>query len=266
MKTMPLRRSPRGAFLPTRLIATTVLSLFFVACIMPTSSHAQPLSQTVTPPLEARDLPAQALFNEAVAFEREGKGIEKAAARYDEVMHRFGRAPTSGSRQFAARALLNKGALLHRSALHNKGGSLEERNEMTKDAIITFERIERNFGNEKSLPIRVVLASALASKAEALYRLGEAEKTLAAYNQLERNFGNEKSEDIRVVLASALVSKAETLHRMGEKKKTLATYDQLAQQFGKDNNDFIKRLTNIAKWRAIEIRRSNNNMVLSSRP
>ena len=260
MKTVLLRRHSCGAFLATRLIAVTALSLFFAACIMPTSSHAQPLSQTVTPPLDARDLPAQALFNEAVAIERKEKGSEKAIAKYDDVMQRFGRAPTPGSRQFAARALLNKGVLL------NKGGSLKERNEMTKDAILTFERIERNFGNEKSLPIRVVLASALASKAEALYRVGETEKALAAYSQLERNFENEKSADIRVVLASALVSKAETLHRMGEKKKTLDTYKQLDQQFGKDDNDFIKRLTNIARWRANEIRRDNNNMVLSSRP
>ncbi|MCL2160548.1 MAG: hypothetical protein FWH56_01470 [Betaproteobacteria bacterium] len=266
MKTVLLRRRPCSAFLETRIIAAAALSLFFGACIMSASGHAQSLPQTVSSSLEARDLPAQELFNEAVTIEREGKGSEKAIAKYDEVMHRYARAPTSGSRQFAARALLNKGALLNRGALPSKGGTLEERNEMIRDAIITFDRVERNFGNEKSLPIRVVLASALASKAEALYRMGETEKTLATYSQLERNFGNEKSPDIRVVLASALVSKAETFYGMGDAKKTLAAYDQLHQQFGKDDNDFIKRLTDIAKWRAIEIRRSNNNMVLSSRP
>jgi len=125
-------------------------------------------------------------------------------------MQRYGRAPTPGSRQFAARALLNKASILG------------ERNESARDAILTYERIDRNFGNEKAPAIREVLASALVSKAETLYKLGSAEKSLAVYDQLE-------------------------------------------QQFGKDDNDFIKRLTDIAKWRATEIR-VNNNMVLSSRP
>jgi len=180
---------------------------------MSASSHAQPLPQTNAqeqgrnaPALDARDLPAQTLFNQAVSLEREAP--EKAIAKYDEVMQRYGRT-TPGSRQFAAKALLNKGNLLI------------ERGE-TRDAIITYERIERNFGNEKIPSIREVLATSLVSKAEAFYKQGNTEKTLAAY-------------------------------------------DQLSQQFDKDDNDFIKRLIDISKWRATEIR-VNNQMALSSRP
>jgi citrate lyase gamma subunit len=185
-------------------IAVTALSLIFVAGVVPTSSHAQPLPQTNAqnqsrnvPALDARDLPAQTLFNQALSMERESP--EKAMAKYDEVMQRYGRA-TPGARQLAARALLNK------------GGILVERGD-TQDAIVTYERIERNFGNEKIPAIREVLASALVSKAEALYK---------------QNKDNPE--------------------------KTLAAYAQLEQQFGKDDSDFIKRLVDIAKWRATEIR------------
>jgi len=196
------------------LVAIAALSLCFVAGIMPTSSHAQPLPQNDAqeqgrvPALDTRDLPAQTLFNQAVSMEREAP--EKAVVKYDEVMQRYGRASTPGSRQFAARALLNKAGIL-------------AGRDNAKEAIATYERIERNFGNEKSLAIREVLASAIVSKAEVFYKLSNIEKTLAAY-------------------------------------------DQLNQQFSRENgSDFIKRLTDIAKWRATEIR-INNKIVLSSSP
>ena len=196
----------RGA---ASFIAVTALALIFVTGVVPSSSHAQTPPQTnaqerSAPTLDARDLPAQTLFNQALSMERESP--EKAIAKYDEVMQRYGRA-TPGARQLAARALLNK------------GGILAERGDI-QNAIITYERVERNFGNEKISAIREVLASALVSKAEAFYKQGNAEKTLAAY-------------------------------------------DQLDQQFNKDDSDFIKRLVDIAKWRATEIR-VNSKMALSS--
>ncbi len=210
----------RDTHAATQLIAVTALSLFLVAGIMPTSSHAQPLLQTNiqernAPALDARDLPAQALFNQAVSMEQESP--EKAVSKYDEVMQRYGRAATPGSRQFAARALLNKASILI------------ERDD-PKEAIATYERIERNFGNEKTSAIREVLASAIVSKAEAFYKLSSIE------------------------------------NMQGNIEKTLATYDQLDQQFSKeDESDFIRRLTDIAKWRATEIR-INNKTALSSKP
>jgi len=203
----------RDAHTATRLIAVTALLSFFI--VAPTSSHAQTLPQAnpqeqarTAPTLDARDLPAQTLFNQALSMERDAP--EKAIVKYEEVMQRYGRAATPGSRQFAARALLNK------------GGILVELGD-AKEAIITYERVERNFGNEKSPAIREVLASAIVSKAEAFYKQGNTEKTLAAYGQLDQQFNKE------------------------------------------DESDFIKRLTDIAKWRATEIR-INDKMALSSRP
>ncbi|MDR2014397.1 MAG: tetratricopeptide repeat protein [Azoarcus sp.] len=191
-----------------------MLSLFFATGGMSASSHAQSLPQTNaqeqtgdTIVLDARDMPARTLFIQAVSIELEFP--EKAISKYDEVMQRFGRATTPGSRLFAARALLNKGGIL------GKQGN-------DKEAILAYERIERNFGNEKN-------------------------------------------PSIREVLASALVSKAETFYRLGSTEKALATYAQLDEQFSPNGNDFIKRLIDITKWRATEIRASNK-ITLSSMP
>jgi len=178
-------RDARGA---ASFIVASALSLIFVTGVVPGSSHAQTPPQVSAqersaPTLDARDLPAQTLFNQALSMERESP--EKAIVKYDEVMQRYGRA-TPGARQLAARALLNK------------GGILAERGD-TQNAIITYERIERNFGNEKIPAIREVLASALVSKAEAFYKQdrNNPEKTLAAYVQLEQQFGKDDSDFIK---------------------------------------------------------------------
>ncbi|MDR2208411.1 MAG: hypothetical protein LBE22_05510 [Azoarcus sp.] len=173
------------AFTAARLAA--VAALFFAAGFMPASSHAQSLPQTNAqeqdaPALDARDIPAQTLFTQAVTLERESP--ERAIARYDEIMQRFGRAPTPGSRQFAARALLNKGGILGRQG-------------NDKEAVITYERIERNFGNEKTPAIREVLASALVSKAEVFYKQRNAEKALAAYARLDEQFSTDDNDFIK---------------------------------------------------------------------
>ena len=174
---------------PLRFIAVVALSLFFAAGIMPASSHAQTLPQTDAqeqgrsqPPIEAKDIPAQALFNQATLLEQEDP--EKAVTTYEQVMQRFGRGTPAFSRLLAARALLNK------------GGILGERGEI-KEAIITYERIEKNFGNEKIPAIREVLASALVSKAETFYKQGNAEKTLATYTQLNQQFSKDDNDFIK---------------------------------------------------------------------
>ncbi|MCL2875169.1 MAG: tetratricopeptide repeat protein [Betaproteobacteria bacterium] len=180
-----------------RLIAAVALSLFFVAGIMPASSHAQPAPQTndqeesrIAPP-ESRSAPsvdirgevfAQKLYSEAVSIERESP--KEAVARYDELMQRFGRASNPSSRQYAIRALLNKGGIL------SKMGN-------DKEAISTYERIERNFGNEKTPAIREVLASAFVSKAESFYKQGDIEKALDTYTQLERQFDKDDNDFIK---------------------------------------------------------------------
>jgi tetratricopeptide (TPR) repeat protein len=130
-------------------------------------------------------MPAQALFSQAVSLERESP--EKAIAKYDEVMQRYVRGASSGSRQFAARALLNKGSLL------SKQGN-------DKEAISNYERLERNFSNERSPAIREALASALVSKAEAFYKQGNTEKTLDAYAQLNRQFSRDDNDFIMRLL------------------------------------------------------------------
>jgi tetratricopeptide (TPR) repeat protein len=189
MKTVLSCRRLCDALAATRLITPVALSLFVVAGFMPASSLAQPLPQTSaqeqsgnTPALDARDIPAQTLFTQAVSIERESS--EKAIPKYDEVMQRFGRASSPGSRQFAARALLNKGGIL------GKQGN-------DREAILTYERIERNFGNEKATAIREVLASALVSKAETFYRQGNAEKALTTYAQLDEQFSADENEFIK---------------------------------------------------------------------
>ena len=192
------------------LAIAATLPLLFAASSMPFPAHAQTPPQADTQERnvssnDMRDIPAQTLFNQAVLLEQES--LEKAAAKYDEVMQRFGRAASPGSRQFAARALLNIGSI------RSKQGN-------DKDAIATYERIDKNFKNEKSPAIREVLASALVSKAEALYRLEGADKAIAAYDQFHMQFN--------------------------------------------DNNDFIKRLTDITKWRVAEINISHKT-TLSSR-
>ena len=176
-----------GALAATRLIAAAALSLFFIVGL-PASSQAQTFPQTnaqeqnrSAPPLDPKDMPAQALFSQAASLERESP--EKAIAKYDEVMQRYGRGATPGSRQFAARALLNKGSLLSRQ-------------DNDKEAIFNYERIERNFSNERNPAIREVLASALVSKAEAFYKLGNAEKALDTYAQLDQQFGKDDSDFI----------------------------------------------------------------------
>jgi tetratricopeptide (TPR) repeat protein len=189
MKTILSCRRLCDALAASRLAPVVALSLFFVAGAMPASSHAQPLPQTNaqeqnrnTPALDARDIPAQTLFTQAVSIERESS--EKAIPKYDEIMQRFGRSPTPGSRQFAARALLNKGGILC------KQGN-------DKEAILVYERIDRNFGNEKTPAIREVLASALVSKAEAFYKLGSPEKALATYAQLDGQFSADNNDFIK---------------------------------------------------------------------
>ncbi|MDR2882148.1 MAG: hypothetical protein LBV29_09680 [Azoarcus sp.] len=168
-----------SVFAATRLIAVTVL--LFIAGFAP--SHAQPFSRAdATPALDTRDIPAQTLFNQAVSMEQES--LEKAVPMYEQVMQRYGRASSPGSRQFAARALLNKAGLL------GEQGNL-------RDAITTYERIERNFGNERSPTIREVLASAIVSKAEAFYKQDNADKTLATYAQLEQQFASDENEFIK---------------------------------------------------------------------
>jgi tetratricopeptide (TPR) repeat protein len=189
VKTIFSCRRLCDALAATRLIAVVALSSFFAIGVMPTSSHAQPLQQTSaqeqnrnTPPaFDARDVQAQTLFSQAVAIERESS--EKAIPKYDEIMHRFGRASTPGARQFAARALLNKGGILSRQG-NDKG------------AVLAYERIERNFGNEKTPAIREVLASALVSKAEVFYKQGSTEKTLAIYAQLDEQFRADNNDFI----------------------------------------------------------------------
>jgi tetratricopeptide (TPR) repeat protein len=189
MKIILSCRRLSDALVAGRLIAAVALTLFFVAGFMPASSHAQPLPQTGTqeqnrnaPAIDARDIHAQTLFIQAVSIERESS--EKAIPKYDEIMHRFGRAPTPGSRQFAAKALLNKGGILGRQ------GS-------DREAILVYERIERNFGNERTPAIREVLASALVSKAEVFYKQGNTEKALAAYEQLDGQFSADDNDFIK---------------------------------------------------------------------
>ncbi|MCL1826309.1 MAG: hypothetical protein FWG26_10340 [Betaproteobacteria bacterium] len=179
----------RGALTSSKFIAAMALSLFFVVGIMPVSSYAQALSQANAqeqgggaPPLDARDVPAQTLFSQAASMERED--TKNAVAKYEEVMQRYGRASTPGSRLFAARALLNKGGVLGRQG-------------DAKEAVATYERIERNFGNEKTPAIREVLASAFVSKAEALYKMGSAEKAVDTYKQLEKQFDKDENDFIR---------------------------------------------------------------------
>lgn len=195
----------RTAFLCRRLHnALTALALFLAMGVLSVPSHAQEQNRNAD---NARDMAAQALFNQALLTEQQ-EAPEKAIAKYEEIMQRHGRAPTPSTRQFAARALLKKGKLLG-----------EQNN--AKDAFITFDRIERNFGNEKSPAMREILALALVSKAEAFYKQGDTEKALNAYAELD-------------------------------------------QQFRDDDNDSIRRLVEITKWRATEIRISNN-IALSSR-
>ncbi|MCL2590749.1 MAG: tetratricopeptide repeat protein [Betaproteobacteria bacterium] len=180
-------------FLFDALIVTAALSLYFlVVGVMPVPAHAQPFPRTNaqeqnkgdkdTPFLNTRDIPAQTLFNQAVSFERESP--KDAMAKYDDVMQRYGRATTPGSRQFAARALLNKGSIL------SKQGN-------DKDAVSTYERIERNFGNEKTPAIREVLASAIISKAEATYKQGDAQKAIDIYDKFNKQFSNDDNDFIK---------------------------------------------------------------------
>jgi len=178
-----------GALASSRFVAAMVLSLFFIAGLMPTLSCAQTLPEASaqeqdgdTSALDAKDVPAQTLFSQAVSMERED--AKKAVAKYEEVMQRYGRAATPGSRLFAVRALLNKGGILGRQG-------------DAKEAVITYERIERNFGNEKTPAIREVLASAFVSKAEALYKMGSAEKAIDTYKQLEKQFDKDENDFIR---------------------------------------------------------------------
>jgi len=173
---------------PAATCFIAAIALFFVAGIMPVSTHAQTPPQPnaeeenrVAPLIDARDMPAQKLFSEAVLLEQES--LEKAVTKYEEVIQRFARSSSPGSRQFAARALLNKGSIL---------GKLGN----DKEAIFTFERTERNFGNEKTPAIREVLASALVSKAETFYKQGDIEKTLDTYAQLERQFDKDENDFI----------------------------------------------------------------------
>lgn len=159
------------------LTVAVVLPLLSVVGVMPVSTHAQE-----PPSVDSRDIPAQTLFSQAVSLERESP--KDALVKYDEVMSRFGRATTPGSRQFAARALLNKGSIL------GKNGD-------DKEAISTLDRIDRNFGNEKSAAIREVLASALVSKAEIFYKQGDVNKTIDIYDQLNKQFSNDESDFIK---------------------------------------------------------------------
>jgi tetratricopeptide (TPR) repeat protein len=185
---------PCNALAATRRIAAAALSLAFLAGL-PVSGQAQSLSQTSiqeqsrsTYPLEIRDMPAQALFSQAVSLEREfPENPEKAIAKYDEVIQRYVRGTTPGTRQFAARAMLNKGNLLSK---HDKD----------REAIVSYERVERNFSNEKSPAIREVLASSFVSKAEAFYKLGNVEKALGTYVQLGKHFKNDENDFIMRLL------------------------------------------------------------------
>jgi tetratricopeptide (TPR) repeat protein len=183
MKPLLSSRRLYDALVTGHLVAGVALSLFIVAGVMPASSHAQPSPQAQErPALDSRDLSAQTLFAQAVSIERESS--ERAIPNYEEVMQRFGRAPTPGSRQFAARALLNKGGILA------KQGD-------DREAIFTYERIERNFANEKTPVIREVLASALVSRAEIFYKQGNTEKALATYAQLDDQFSADNNDFIK---------------------------------------------------------------------
>lgn len=146
------------------------------------SASTESANAESAPSIDPRDAPAQKLFSEAVALEQES--LEKAAVKYEEVVQRFEKAATPGSRLFAARALLNKGNILNKQ-------------DNPKEAISTYERIERTFGSERTPAMREVLAASYVSRAETLYKQGDLEKTLDTYAQLEQQFSNEESAFVK---------------------------------------------------------------------
>lgn len=159
--------------------------VFIVFSILgiPALGHAQHRQGAQPDTLSARESAAQVLFNQARAAER--RSPDRALATYEQIAQKYGRNDPPFLRLLAVKALFRKAEIL-----------LAKDNN-TKDAILTFDRIENRFGQDKELPVRELLASALVSKAETFYKQGNTEKALATYVQLDRKFNQDESGFIR---------------------------------------------------------------------
>ncbi|MDR1424334.1 MAG: tetratricopeptide repeat protein [Azoarcus sp.] len=199
---MPCRLHQNGSLAVLRLALGVILALAAgMTLAQAQRPHAEsPAAHVRSHPgvISAQEKTVRKLFEQAVATAEQGKKTA-AIRRYERIAQQYG-----GHRAAAPVRVLVAKALL------NKGGLLSERND-ANDAIYTYTRISRRFGNDKDPAVREQVASALAARAEAYYKQGNRLKALAAYEQLGKKYRSDDNDFIKQLISLTKWRTAEIL-------------------------------------------------------
>ena len=196
----------------------------------------------------------EALWEQALAFERAGRSAEEIAA-YDALLDRFGDAVEPSSRDYVVKALYNKALTL---------GTLDRSDE----AIAVYDQLLTRFGAASDTVARDYVVRALNNKGVRLAAVDRPAEAIQAYDDLVARAaasppartnswtsrlggllgkGGGKGPSLDTInpaqhtdVARALVNKAYALNALDRRNEAIAVYDLLIAGFGRAETPGIR--------------------------
>lgn len=125
------------------------------------------------------------------------------------------------------------------SALVSKGVGLRQTGR-TSEAVITYEEVDRRFGEATQPQLREWVANALVEKGIAFGQDGRIDDELAVYDEVDRRFGNDTEPAVRDRVAKALVNKAFALRQEGQQDEAVSIYQEVERRFRGATETFMR--------------------------
>jgi tetratricopeptide (TPR) repeat protein len=136
--------------------------------------------------------------------------VEEAIAAFGEFAARFGDAPESQFRRWAARALMRRGWLLS--------------GDRAEDAIAAYRDLVVRFGEDEAAPPYDIVC-AIHNRALLLDGLGRHEEAVADFDDVLARFADTAERDVADMVELSLAAKAAVLMRLGEQRAASSSSD-----------------------------------------
>ena len=163
---------------------------------------------------------AKELFETKIILPDSEPPDEDTLAACEEMVLRFGESEDPAIQEWVAKALVNKGALLH--------GYLRR----PDDAMATYDEVVRRFGTSETPDLQGAVARALVGKGIAFDALQRQDDALAAFDEVVRRFGTSETPDLQKSVAQALVRKGIAFDALQRQDDALAAFDEVVRRFG----------------------------------
>ena len=170
-------------------------------------------------PGEESDRTARDLLDTAIALKDQNQA-EDALDVCDEVMGRFGQGEADAARNWAAKSLVAKGAIL--AGMNRK-----------RDALSTWDDVVLRFGQSGAPVLLESVAKAIYNKGVMFSEMKRTQDALDAWDEVVSRFGQSEKPVVLGLVARAMYNKGEVLFfAMNRRQDALDTWEDLVDRFG----------------------------------